>query len=40
MHNTQKKNVTVLFMREESGKNEAHKSKTYNFQGIRDEIKS
>lgn len=37
---TQKKNIIVLFMTEDSEKDEAHKSKTYDFQGIRDEIKS
>jgi len=35
-----RKNATLFFMRENSAKNKAHKSKIYNFQGIRDEIKS
>lgn len=34
------KNVTVLFMWKDSGKDKAHKSKAYDFQGIRYEIKS
>lgn len=37
---TQNKNITVLFMIEDPEKNEAPKSKKYDFHKIRDEIKN
>lgn len=39
MLNTQKKNITMSFLRDNLEKDEANKPKTY-FQGIRDEIKN